>query len=119
MVAFGIVGYVFRRLDFPLAPMVLALVLGPLLESNFRRALTISRGDPMVFVDSGISIGLLVAATLLLALPVVLSKLGGTSMTEAEDGGDLTGPKAPGVTADAAPRDPAGHATRPGEPDQQ
>lgn len=85
MAAFGIVGYVLRRLGFPLAPMILALVLGPLLESNFRRALTISHGDPRVFVESGISLGLLIGAAVLLLLPLLLGRLGGSATASADD----------------------------------
>ena len=76
MLAFGVLGYGMRRLDFPLAPMILAIVLGPLLESNLRRALTISRGDPMIFVSSGISIGLLIGGLLFMLLPVLLNMRG-------------------------------------------
>ena len=52
---FGIIGAVFLALDFPMAPIVLGLVLGPLLEENFRRALLLSRGDLTVFVTRPIS----------------------------------------------------------------
>lgn len=55
VVVFGVVGYVMRLLDFQPAPLLLGFVLGPLLEENLRRALLISRGDFMVFIDRPIS----------------------------------------------------------------
>ena len=64
----GAVGYVFRRLDCPPAPLLLGLVLGPVLEENLRRALLISRGDPMVFVQRPISLALLLLAMVLLVV---------------------------------------------------
>ena len=45
MLLFGVVGYVFKKLDYPLAPMVLALVLGDKAEDSFRQAMLISQGD--------------------------------------------------------------------------
>ena len=61
----GAVGYVFRQLDCPPAPLLLGLVLGPVLEENLRRALLISRGDPFVFVERPISLCLLLLAAVL------------------------------------------------------
>ena len=49
MLLFGVMGYVFKKLDYPIAPLVLALVLGDAAESNFRRAMLASQGDPLVF----------------------------------------------------------------------
>ncbi len=74
---FGVLGYVFTRLDCEPAPMVLGFVLGPLMEENLRRAMRISGGDPMIFIERPISLGLLIAALILLvlvALPVIRSK---------------------------------------------
>jgi TctA family transporter len=69
MTAFGIVGYAFRKLDCEPAPLLLGLVLGPMLEENFRRAMVLSGGDWSVFVRRPISLGfLLLAAALLLAI---------------------------------------------------
>jgi putative tricarboxylic transport membrane protein len=65
---FGIAGYVFTKLDCEPAPLVLGFVLGPLMEENLRRAMRISGGDPMIFIDRRISLGLLIAAALLLLL---------------------------------------------------
>src|SRR5690242_5419906 len=52
MVIFGVIGYVFKKLDYPLAPMVLALVLGDAAESSFRQAMLISQGDLTVFFSN-------------------------------------------------------------------
>jgi putative tricarboxylic transport membrane protein len=59
---FGVLGYAFRKLDIPKAPLLFGLILGHTLEQSFRQALTISNGDPSVFVRSPISAGLLVCA---------------------------------------------------------
>jgi putative tricarboxylic transport membrane protein len=72
---FGVIGYLFRKIDIPLAPMVLALVLGGIMEQSFRQAMTISSADPRVFVGSGICITLLVLAVVMVLLPVVLPRL--------------------------------------------
>jgi putative tricarboxylic transport membrane protein len=72
---FGVIGYIFRKIDMPLAPMVLALVLGGIMEQSFRQAMTISGADPKIFVHSGISITLLILAVVMVLLPVVLPRL--------------------------------------------
>jgi TctA family transporter len=74
---FGVAGYVFYKLDCEPAPLILGFVLGPLMEENLRRAMRISGGDPMIFLQRPISLGLLIAALLLLlivALPTIRSK---------------------------------------------
>ena len=55
MLAFGAIGYVLRRYDYPLAPMVIGMVLGPIAESNFRRSLVISGNDYSFFIDRPIA----------------------------------------------------------------
>jgi putative tricarboxylic transport membrane protein len=65
---FGVLGYIFVRLGCEGAPFLLGLVLGPQMEEYFRRAMLLSRGDPMVFVERPISLGLLITTTLLLIL---------------------------------------------------
>src|SRR5690606_21556113 len=65
---FGLMGYVLMRLDFEPAPLLMGFVLGPLLEEQFRRALIISRGDPLIFFERPISAGLLACAAVALAL---------------------------------------------------
>jgi putative tricarboxylic transport membrane protein len=68
---FGLLGYLFRRLDVPVAPLVLALVLGGMVEQSFRQAMTISGADPTVFLRSPICIVFLCASALALAVPVL------------------------------------------------
>jgi TctA family transporter len=71
MTMFGVIGYAFRKLDCEPAPLLLGLVLGPMLEENFRRAMVLSDGDWSVFVRRPISLGFLVlAAALLLTVTV-------------------------------------------------
>jgi putative tricarboxylic transport membrane protein len=65
---FGVLGYVFVRLGCEGAPFLLGLVLGTQMEEYFRRAMLLSRGDPMVFVERPISLGLLITTALLLIL---------------------------------------------------
>jgi putative tricarboxylic transport membrane protein len=74
---FGILGYVFIRLGCEPAPLLLGFILGPLMEENLRRAMRISGGDPMIFLERPISLGLLIAGALLLllvALPFIRGK---------------------------------------------
>jgi TctA family transporter len=65
---FGVLGYIFVRLGCEGAPFLLGLVLGPQMEEYFRRAMLLSRGDAMVFLERPISLGLLVTTALLLLL---------------------------------------------------
>ena len=77
MAFFAIFGYVALKLDCEPAPLILGFVLGPMMEENLRRALLISRGDPMVFLREPISLAFLVAAALLLlviAAPAIRRK---------------------------------------------
>jgi TctA family transporter len=68
---FGVLGYAFAKLDCEPAPLLLGFVLGPLMETSLRRALLISRGDPMVFLERPISAALLAAAALLLLIIII------------------------------------------------
>jgi TctA family transporter len=67
---FGVIGFVWMKLGCNLAPMLLGFVLGPMLEESLRRALLISRGDPMVFVTRPISLAFLAATILILIVMV-------------------------------------------------
>jgi putative tricarboxylic transport membrane protein len=67
----GLLGYLMRRFDFPVAPCVIGLILGPLAEEQFRRALSISQGDTSVFFTHPISAGLLAVAALALVGPII------------------------------------------------
>ena len=71
MVVFGIVGFVLQRYGYPVAPIVLGLILGPMLETHFRRALIISRGDYAIFLQRPIAAVLLAVAAIYLLAPVV------------------------------------------------
>jgi putative tricarboxylic transport membrane protein len=71
LLLFGFVGYLFIKWRCEPAPLLLAFVLEPLIEQNFRRALQISYGDPMIFLTSPLSLGLLVLMVVLLALVFV------------------------------------------------
>ena len=64
VLAAGAVGYVMRVFGFPFLPLVLALVLGYLIESNYRRSLLLTGGDHSVFLDDPVSLGLLITALL-------------------------------------------------------
>ncbi|WP_417277060.1 tripartite tricarboxylate transporter permease [Castellaniella sp.] len=70
--AFGLLGYILRKVDIPLAPIVLALVLVPMVESNFRRALVVSDGSYAIFVHNAISIAMLLVAALSFLVPLIL-----------------------------------------------
>ncbi|MDK3022599.1 tripartite tricarboxylate transporter permease [Cupriavidus taiwanensis] len=75
--AFGVVGYLFIKLRCEPAPLLLGFVLGPMMEENFRRSLLLSRGDFSVFVTRPLSLGLLIAAAVLVvvvALPSIKAK---------------------------------------------
>ncbi len=62
MLAFGFIGYILKKLDFPLAPICLTLILGPLMERGLRQSLEISRGDFTIFFTRPISAGILAVA---------------------------------------------------------
>uniref|UniRef100_UPI0035B29E81 tripartite tricarboxylate transporter permease n=1 Tax=Stella sp. TaxID=2912054 RepID=UPI0035B29E81 len=70
-IVFAVFGYLLVKLDCEPVPLVLGFVLGPLMEEHLRRAMLLSRGDPMVFVHRPISLALLAVAALLL-LAIVL-----------------------------------------------
>jgi len=71
MLIFGVVGYLMRKLDYPLAPAVLAIVLGPLAERSMRQSLIGSHGDMMTFFERPISGTIMVIAIILLVLPAI------------------------------------------------
>jgi putative tricarboxylic transport membrane protein len=70
MLLFGVLGYVFRKLDFPLAPIVLTLIMGPPMEKSLRRSLEMSQGDFSILFASPISACLLAISALVLIWPV-------------------------------------------------
>src|SRR5512135_779901 len=71
MIIFGIVGYLFKKLDYPIAPMVLALVLGNMAESAARQALIMGRGNPLIFFRPPIALPLTVLALFLFLWPTI------------------------------------------------
>ena len=68
MVIFGILGYIFVKLECEPAPLLLGFILGPLMEENLRRAMLLSRGDPLVFFTKPISAGFLIVSIILLII---------------------------------------------------
>ena len=74
MLGFGVVGYLFKKLDFPLAPLVLALVLGDKAEDSFRQAMLVSQGDLTIMFANPLVGGITTLALILLFWPLI-SKL--------------------------------------------
>ncbi len=70
MLIFGFGAYFMRKLDYPLAPAVLAIVLGPIAEPTLRQSLLLSSGDPMIFFTRGIAGPITIIAILLIFLPL-------------------------------------------------
>ncbi len=75
LAVFGFLGYLMRRYDYPIAPVIVGLILGPVAEAQLRRALSISLGDPLVLVQSPFSAILLAIAAAALIAPFVMSRL--------------------------------------------
>jgi putative tricarboxylic transport membrane protein len=71
MLVFGIMGYIFKKLDYPLAPMVLALVLGDRAEDSFRQSMLMSQGDMRIFYANGLVGSITTLALLLLFWPLI------------------------------------------------
>lgn len=71
LLAFGIIGYVMRLIQFPAAPLLLAFILGSMMEQAFRQSLTISNGSLSIFVTSPVAAILLFIAFLSLLVPIV------------------------------------------------
>ncbi|MGH0348803.1 tripartite tricarboxylate transporter permease [Sinorhizobium meliloti] len=69
----GLVGFFMRRYDFPTSPVIIGMILGPLAEQQFRRAMTMSQGDLSIFLTRPISAALLILAALAISAPIVLS----------------------------------------------
>ena len=70
MTGFGVLGYVLRKLDFPLAPVILAVVLGPMMELNLRRAMSLSDGDLGILTGSPLAVVLWVLVVLSVLMPL-------------------------------------------------
>ncbi|MBR9884639.1 tripartite tricarboxylate transporter permease [Marinobacterium sp. D7] len=81
MVILGIFGFILRKLHFSLAPVILGLVLGEVLEENLRRSLSMSGGDWSILLSGNITIGLAIASVLALVLPFLLKRIKGKGRT--------------------------------------
>jgi putative tricarboxylic transport membrane protein len=75
MLVVGLMGYVMRVYDFPIAPVLIGLILGPMAETQLRTALAAGQGNPLVLVSTPLSATLMIIALLFLALPPLLKRL--------------------------------------------
>jgi putative tricarboxylic transport membrane protein len=76
MLVFGAMGYVFKKLDYPMAPLVLALVLGDNAENGFRQSMLISAGDMRIFYSNSLVGGMTTLALILLFWPLISLAIG-------------------------------------------
>jgi putative tricarboxylic transport membrane protein len=70
MILFGVLGYILRKLDFPLSPVALTLIIAPMMEGALRQSLSISQGDVSILFRGPLSASLLVIALIVLTLPL-------------------------------------------------
>ncbi|TLS38580.1 tripartite tricarboxylate transporter permease [Pseudalkalibacillus caeni] len=75
LLGFGVLGYLMRMFSFPAAPLILAFILGGMMEQSFRQALTISNGNYGVFSESPVTVSLLVISLFSLTFPILKGKL--------------------------------------------
>jgi len=71
MLIFGIMGYLMKKFDYEGAPLVLAFVLGPLMENNLRKSLIMSQGDFAIFFTRPLAVASLIVALFLLISPLI------------------------------------------------
>ena len=90
VLAFGIVGYAFKKLDYPIAPLVLAMVLGDKAEGAFRQSMIMARGSLSIFWSNGLVAGLMTLGLVLLFWPVAAAGL--SRLRPARRPGDLLTP---------------------------
>jgi putative tricarboxylic transport membrane protein len=76
MYIIGVIGVIMRRFDFPVAPVIIGMILGPMSEVHLRRALSISQGDWTAFLTQPIAATLLVLSALVLFVPLILRRRG-------------------------------------------
>jgi putative tricarboxylic transport membrane protein len=76
MMGFGVLGYLFKKLNYPLAPLVLAIVIGDKAEDAFRQAMLMSQGSLGIFFSNTLIATLVIAAIVLLLLPLALGLIG-------------------------------------------
>ncbi|MFH1491380.1 MAG: tripartite tricarboxylate transporter permease, partial [Pseudomonadota bacterium] len=74
MLIFGVVGYLLKKFQYDAAPLVLAVVLGPMLEEAFRQSLMLSQGDFTIFVSRPLSVSFLIVAFFLLLIPIITQR---------------------------------------------
>jgi putative tricarboxylic transport membrane protein len=70
--ATGVLGLVMRRFNFPTAPVLVGMILGPLAEAQLRNAISIGEGSPMIFLQRPMSLAILIVVLLILLLPRLL-----------------------------------------------
>jgi putative tricarboxylic transport membrane protein len=75
LVAFGIMGFIMRRYDYPIAPVVVGLILGPMADSALRRSLQMSLGDPMILLQHPGSAVMIAIAVIALLAPFLFKGL--------------------------------------------
>ncbi len=73
-IVMGVLGYIMLRLDWPLVPWVLGLVLSPLIEEKMRESLSMSSGDPSIFITRPISLGFVIACVAVVVIPLILDR---------------------------------------------
>jgi putative tricarboxylic transport membrane protein len=69
---FGLLGFVMRRFDFPAAPLIIGLILGPMAEQSMRQAMTISQGQWSTFFTRPISGSIMLIAVALIVIPPII-----------------------------------------------
>jgi len=84
MLVFGALGYVMRRAHYPLAPIIIGMILGDVLESNFRRSLLLSHNGPMIFIERPIS-AVIIAIDVILLITIIVSTLRASGKRASED----------------------------------
>ncbi|NVK33430.1 MAG: tripartite tricarboxylate transporter permease, partial [Rhodobacteraceae bacterium] len=85
MIGFGVMGWVLRKLDVPLVPIILGILLGGAMEKNLRREITIANGDWFSLFDSGLSLTLWAIAIIGFILPIVLGPVVRRRMVQRRD----------------------------------
>lgn len=75
LVGFGVIGFLMRKFDYPVAPVIVGLILGPMADAQLRRALQMSQGDPMILFQHWSSALMIAFAVLALIAPLVFRSL--------------------------------------------
>lgn len=70
----GIIGYIMLRLEWPFVTWVLGMVLGPIIENRMRESLSLSEGNPLIFLQSPISLSLFIATCLVIIIPIIMDR---------------------------------------------